>query len=93
VEDTGVGTALIQTFQRKLNIRGFKPKDDKITRLSVESAKIEKGKCIFAGGVWWNTFEQELTAFPNALHDDQCDALSQALACQIKIVAPLISWA
>jgi predicted phage terminase large subunit-like protein len=92
VEEAGVGTALIQTFQDKLNIQGFKPKADKITRLSVESAKIEKGNCVFARGVWWDAFELELTAFPNGVHDDQCDALSQALACQIEVDIPQIFW-
>jgi len=93
VEEGGVGTALVQTFESKLNIQGFKPTEDKITRLTVESAKIEKGKCLFAsGGAWWDTFERELTAFPNAIHDDQCDALSQALACQAVAGTPHIFW-
>lgn len=93
VEEGGVGTALIQTFKDKLDIQGFKPQDDKITRLTVESAKIEKGLCLFAdGGAWRDVFERELTAFPNAAHDDQCDALSQALACQIEPCGPKIFW-
>mgnify|MGYP003585248560 CR=1 FL=1 len=52
VEEVGVGTALIQTFRDNLDIQGFKPKDDKITRLTVESAKIEKGQCLFAADSW-----------------------------------------
>lgn len=84
VEDQASGTSLIQSLQKDYNIygvKGIKPEHDKKSRLLAVSHLIENGKCLFPDDEphWWSDFKQELLRFPNVKHDDQCDALSQAL--------------
>lgn len=83
VEDKNSGTQLIQTL-RIMGLYPLKisPEHDKKTRLMSVSNLIENGTCMFPDDNpdWWFDFEQELLRFPNAKHDDQCDALSQVLA-------------
>lgn len=85
IEDKGTGTALIQQLRAEAHgiayPTAFVPKDDKITRLHAQSARIE------AGNVWLPQQEQwledlraELAAFPHGRHDDQVDSISQFLA-------------
>ncbi len=82
IEDKNSGTQLIQTL-RDMNLYPQKvsPEYDKQTRLMSVSYLIENGNCRFPDDNpdWWFDFEQELLRFPNAKHDDQCDALSQVL--------------
>lgn len=72
------------------------PEHDKQTRLRNISHLIENGSCMFPDDNpdWWYDFEQELLRFPNAKHDDQCDALSQALSnykpCGVKILTGIM---
>src|SRR5262249_44371122 len=49
IEDTGVGTALIQELRRdcQLVTLGVKPSGDKRTRMSIQSAKFESGQVLF----------------------------------------------
>lgn len=84
VEDQASGTSLIQSLRKDHNIYGvkeIKPEHDKKSRLLAVSHLIENGKCLFPDDEphWWADFKQELLRFPNVKHDDQCDALSQAL--------------
>jgi len=45
-----------------------------------QTAFIERGKVFLPNcAPWLKDFERELAAFPNGRHDDQVDALSQAL--------------
>jgi predicted phage terminase large subunit-like protein len=82
VEDSGVGTALIS----ELKSAGFSPvgvqvKQDKKTRMAVQSAKFESGRVYFPRAApWLQEVEAELFAFPASRHDDQVDSISQALA-------------
>ncbi len=85
IEDTASGTALIQDI-RSLNAPGLdrpiavKPDDDKVMRLSRQSAKIEAGSVYLPRKApWLDEFKRELVAFPQAAHDDQVDSLSQFL--------------
>ena len=81
-DDFGIGTALAA----ELKGLGFtaiavKPEGDKLTRMSIQSAKIEGKHLILPyQAPWLADFEGEVFAFPNGPHDDQVDALSQALA-------------
>lgn len=83
IEDQASGTSLIQTLRQEYQIypKGIKPEYDKETRLISVSNLIESGNCLFPEDKpdWWLDFEQELLRFPKSKHDDQCDALSQAL--------------
>jgi predicted phage terminase large subunit-like protein len=57
------------------------PKGDKITRMSVESAKFEAGLVHFPEQApWLAELEAELFVFPGSRYDDQIDSVSQALA-------------
>ena len=82
VEDAGAGTALVQELLGEVNgILAVKPDRNKITRLSVVSAKFESGLVFFPERApWLADFEAELFAFPGSRHDDQCDSVSQALS-------------
>lgn len=81
VEDTGAGTSLGQELRGKVwGIIAVKPEGDKVSRMSVASAKIEAGQVFLPEQAsWLSDFESELFAFPAGRHDDQCDSVSQAL--------------
>jgi predicted phage terminase large subunit-like protein len=86
IEDTGVGTALVQEFQNEgLPAIGVKPDQNKQTRMSIQSAKFESGQVFFPRSApLLADLEAELFAFPGSRHDDQVDSVSQALAYEIK---------
>jgi predicted phage terminase large subunit-like protein len=82
VEDAGAGIAVVQELLGEVDgILAVKPDRDKITRMSVVSAKFESGLVFLPERApWLADFEAELFAFPGSRHDDQCDSVSQALA-------------
>lgn len=83
IEDHASGTSLIQELKENHSVytKGVKPDANKRSRLMSVSHYIENGTCMFPDNSpdWWYDFEQELLRFPAVKHDDQCDALSQAL--------------
>jgi predicted phage terminase large subunit-like protein len=81
VEDAGAGTSLVQALLGEVDgILAVKPDRDKISRLSVVSARFESGLVfLLERASWLADFETELFAFPASRHDDQCDSVSQAL--------------
>ncbi len=81
VEDAGTGTALVAELRRQgVTIIGIRPEKDKVTRMSVQSAKFEAGLVhLPEQAPWLASFEAELFAFPGSRHDDQIDSVSQAL--------------
>jgi predicted phage terminase large subunit-like protein len=82
VEDAGAGISLVQELLGEVNgILAVKPDRDKITRMSVVSAKFESGLVFLPERApWLADLEAELFAFPGSRHDDQCDSVSQALS-------------
>ena len=84
IEDVGTGTALIQELrQHRRNAIPVRPERDKITRMSIQSAKFEAGQVYLPEWApWLAAFEAELFAFPNGKHDDQVDTVSQVLGHQ-----------
>ncbi len=81
IEKKGSGLSLIQDLQRQ-NIRpiGVDPEGDKIMRMAAQTAPIEAGAVhLPIRAPWIDEFKQEILAFPVSKHDDQIDALSQAL--------------
>jgi predicted phage terminase large subunit-like protein len=90
VEDTGVGTALIQELKRtSLTAIAIKPERDKLTRMSVQSGKFESGQVMLPRQApWLAELEAELFAFPNSKHDDQVDSVSQALGHALSFYDP-----
>jgi predicted phage terminase large subunit-like protein len=81
IEDTGVGTALIQELRGSpFSAIPIKAEHDKQTRMSIQSGKFESARVYFPHyAPWLAELEAELFAFPNSRFDDQVDSISQAL--------------
>lgn len=82
IEDKASGMALIQDLRKetKLPVVAINPVADKVTRASAASPLVESGKVTLPKRAeWLPDFESELFAFPNSVHDDQVDSLSQYL--------------
>jgi predicted phage terminase large subunit-like protein len=83
IEYQAAGRSLVQDLLRKtrLPIRAAKTqRNSKETRALMVTALIESGKVYLPERVpWLEVFLHELTMFPAGKHNDQVDALSQAL--------------
>jgi predicted phage terminase large subunit-like protein len=80
VEDKASGQSLIQSLKLHTPIIAIKPKFDKITRFATHTPLFESGRIFINDEANWKiALEQEILAFPKSAHDDQIDALSQAL--------------
>jgi predicted phage terminase large subunit-like protein len=76
-----VGVALIAELSGGGPAIAVKPERDKVTRMSLQSAKFESGSVYLPERApWLADLEAELFAFPNSRYDDQGDSISQALA-------------
>lgn len=82
IEDRASGQQLIQDLRAAtpLPVIPCQPKGDKLTRFLAVTALIEAGKLLLPKHApWLAEFESELLQFPEGLHDDQVDALTQYL--------------
>jgi predicted phage terminase large subunit-like protein len=81
IEKKGSGLSLIQDLRREsIYAIGVEPDGDKIMRMTAQTAPIEAGAVhLPAQAPWLDEFKKELLSFPFSRHDDQIDALSQAL--------------
>lgn len=83
VEDAANGTAIIDTLRRSLpGIVPVTPHESKEARASAISPWVEAGNVILPSPMlapWVGDLIEEAAAFPNGTHDDQVDAMSQAL--------------
>ncbi len=82
IEDAASGQSLIQSLktETRLPILPVRPQGDKVSRAHAVSPLVESGRvCVPPEAPWLNDFIDELTSFPVAPHDDQVDALTQAL--------------
>lgn len=85
IEDAASGSQLIQMLRHEApaNIPrpiARRPEQDKETRFSAASIRIENGEMLLPEDApWLAEFQRELLGFPNMRHDDQADALSQLL--------------
>jgi predicted phage terminase large subunit-like protein len=82
IEAAGLGRTLANHLRAEgLPAREVIPEGDKLIRVSVQLEKFTKGRVFFPRrAAWLPGLEDELFAFPNGHHDDQVDALVQALA-------------
>jgi len=83
VEDAGSGTQLIQDLKERGQIRpiAITPEGDKLTRMYVQTPKIEAGYVLLPlSASWLEDFRTEVLQFPKGKHDDQVDSMSQYLA-------------
>jgi predicted phage terminase large subunit-like protein len=95
IEDAGVGTALLQELRREaaVSVIPVKPERDKLTRMSIQSAKFESGQVLLPRQAsWLPELEAELFSFPQSRHDDQVDSISQALAYSDSGYDETLSW-
>jgi predicted phage terminase large subunit-like protein len=81
IEDAGSGTSLHQDlYEKNIPAMAIKPEGDKVMRMSAQTAKIEAGAVhLPRGAPWLDDLRSEVLAFPQGLHDDQVDSISQAL--------------
>ena len=83
IEDRGSGTSLVQDLVAG-GVRTVKPIPalrDKLSRAAGASLPIEQGQVYLPEHApWLDTFLAEVCAFPVGRHDDQVDAMSQALS-------------
>lgn len=81
IEDKANGPAIISTLHSEIGgIIPVNPEGGKIARANAVSAFIESGNVFLPRQAEWvHDFVEEAASFPNGKHDDQVDAMSQAL--------------
>lgn len=83
VEDKANGTAVIQMLRNQVGgLIPVEPEGGKVVRAQAVTADIEAGNVYLPDpsmAPWIHDFVEECSAFPNGAHDDQVDAMSQAL--------------
>lgn len=81
IEDKANGPAIIDTLQGEIQgIIPVNPEGGKESRAAAVQPQVESGNVYLPDGApWLDDFVGELASFPNGSHDDQVDALSQAL--------------
>jgi predicted phage terminase large subunit-like protein len=83
IEDKANGSAVIQMLFREIpGILPVNPEGGKIARAAAVSPLIEAGNVYVPHPLyapWVDDFIEECAAFPNGAHDDQVDAMTQAL--------------
>jgi predicted phage terminase large subunit-like protein len=81
VEDSGLGTPLVNELQRVgLPALAVKPEGNKIARMKAQTVKFEGGKVSFVRQAFTPELEAEFLSVPNSRHDDLVDSICQALA-------------
>lgn len=83
VEDKANGTAVINVLRKKYTgLIPFNPQASKSARLSIVLPQIVGGNVLFPDPeiyVWARDTIEEILAFPKGKHDDEVDAMTQAL--------------
>ena len=83
IEDKANGSAVISSLQNEISgIIPVNPEGGKEARVNAVSSGIESGNVYLPHpqyAQWVNSLIEEASAFPKATHDDQVDAMTQAL--------------
>lgn len=81
IEDKANGTAVLQTLRREVpGLIPVEPEGGKVARVNAVAPFIEAGNVYLpAQEPWVGDFVEECASFPGGKHDDQVDAMSQAL--------------
>lgn len=81
VEDKANGPAIINTLKHEISgIIAVNPEGGKEARAAAVQPQVESGNVYLPDSVpWLDGFVEEFAAFPRGRHDDQVDALTQAL--------------
>ncbi len=81
VEDKANGSAVIDMLSREIpGLIPVEPQGGKEARAAAVSPLVEAGNVHLPDTRWAKDLIEEAAAFPNSPHDDQVDALTQALA-------------
>lgn len=92
IEDKASGQSLIQELQRDsaLPIIPYKVDRDKVARANAASPMVEAGKVFLPESApWVDDFITECAQFPVGTHDDQVDAMTQAID-RMKVGPPMV---
>jgi len=102
IEDTANGPAVIATLQREIQgIIAVNPEGGKLARAHAVLPQIESGNDFLPSRTiapWIGDFVEECAAFNNGVHDDQVDAMTQALNKLVNVkkggwsFGPAIEW-
>lgn len=83
IEDKANGPAVIQLLKRRLpGLIAVEPEGGKVARAMASTAEIESGNVYLPApevAPWIGEFIEECAAFPTGRHDDQVDAMTQAM--------------
>ena len=83
IEDKANGPAVIQMLAQELHgIIPVNPSGGKVARAQAIAPLVEAGNIFLPhpeSAPWVNDFIEELVQFPNGAHDDQVDAMTQAI--------------
>jgi predicted phage terminase large subunit-like protein len=81
IEDKANGSPIIQVLRNEIGgIIPVNPIGDKVYRVNAISGYIESGNCYLPENAEFTLdFVEECSAFPNGTHDDDVDAMSQAI--------------
>lgn len=84
IEDKANGSAIIETLRHERTgidgVIAVEPKGGKVARARNVEAQVEAGQVFLPDEApWVGDFIEECAAFPNGKHDDQVDAMTQAL--------------
>lgn len=83
IEDKQSGTGLIQTVKQydKIPIKSIqRDTQDKVSRANSAAPVVEAGYVyLLEGAAWLSEFLEEVTLFPDGVHDDQVDTLSDGI--------------
>lgn len=83
IEDKANGPAIIEELSREISgVIAITPEGGKIARAWAASPSIEAGGVYLPMEPWAQEVVEEAAAFPNAAHDDDVDAMTQALNWQ-----------
>lgn len=95
-QDPGqAGVAQVQYLTRQLAgfvVHAERETGDKVVRAEPFAAQCEAGNVLLLRGGWNDDFLDELTTFPNGLHDDFVDAASGAFRMLTSSNTGLIEW-
>ncbi|MDY0198952.1 MAG: phage terminase large subunit, partial [Tenuifilaceae bacterium] len=80
IEDKANGSAIISMLRNEFdNIIPVNPEGGKVARVNAVAPILEAGNVHLLREEWNNDFVEECASFPNGKHDDDVDAMSQAL--------------
>ena len=83
VEDKANGPAVMNTLKNEIHgIKAVEPDGSKVSRAFAVTTLFEAGNVFIPEKIlypWVQPYIDEMTAFPNAKHDDQVDSTTQAL--------------